>query len=409
MRKVSFTNLILLLLNVSFILVDWRLSFMTFADLFLIFIFGLLIFYNFKRSRFLLTKKQILLMLFILILITFNVILNMFFNLSFSHSEGIQGLAKVSFYLTTVILIFNYLNEFKLGVKLLKSLSIAAVIVTVIGIYIMVSIYLNGRLPYEFFWEFTRQDLHSYTYRGWGRSIIRMRSVFSEPAYLGFYLNAVLAILYFNRHNYQIKKSHELIIILGIILTFSYSSILVFIGILFMRYLNWKDLFHFIKSKRNLLAILFTIIAIFLLWDTIEKTIIIRTQEIISGADGSGTSRLQGSWSYINYDNIVLGNGIGNTPAIWNVYAYILSDLGLVNFTLYLTLSFWLLCKNPKLGLVFIALGFQKGGYLGAGYWIFLLFILFFTTVYIRQSTLKRGESEKVQHYNNSICSLQEI
>ncbi|TES53596.1 hypothetical protein E2L07_12370 [Halalkalibacterium halodurans] len=378
-KKVSFEQVILVLFSIAFILVDWRLGIMRFSDLFLIAIFLLLLLYYITNKNMFFQKSQLLFLVLLPLLLLTNILMNLFFNSNFLFYESAQGFFKIAFYLMTMILIFNFVRKKKLEENLLDTLSVTAVIVSFIGIYITISLYLNGIFPYEFFWQFNRQDLESYTYRGWDRSIIRTRSVFGEPAYLGFYLNTILAILYFTRSNYKIKKSHDFIITLTVLLTFSYSSILIMAGIKLLHYFGWSNFISFIKKKRSVISFMLAIILIGLFWDTVEKTVIIRTQEILSGTDGSGTARLQGSWSYVNWDNLFLGNGIGNTPTLFNVYAYILSDLGLVSFLLFLLFNGWLIYLNPKLALVFIALNFQRGGYLGAGYWIFVTLIILYS------------------------------
>ena len=112
--------------------------------------------------------------------------------------------------------------------------------------------------------------------------------------------------------------------------------------------------------------------------DIIQVTLIDRTLDIINGKDSSASSRILESWQYINKENLISGNGIGHTPDIWNVYAYFLSDLGLVAFIALVLLSGYLVKKNYKLGILFIALNFQKGGYLAAPIYIFLLLIFLF-------------------------------
>ncbi|MFJ8512852.1 hypothetical protein [Lysinibacillus xylanilyticus] len=375
-KKASFVTFVLLLVSIVFSIADWRLGLITFADIFLVLILTTLIFFNIINNNVFILKSQVFLVILFTVIVLTNILLNLFLNTSFSFSDGIQGFIKVIFYLLTVILIFNFIREKKKEKELLNIFSYTAVVVSLIGIYITISIHFQGIFPYEFFWNFTRQDLGSYIYRGAWTGIIRTRSIFDEPAHLGFYLNAVLAVLYFNKFNVSIKKSHDFIITVTILLTFSYSAILIMIGIKFLYYFSWSKFISFVSRKRFILSVILVAIVISLFWDTIEETIIVRTQEILSGKDGSGNARIEKSWSYVNLDYIFMGNGIGNTPTIYNIYAYILSDLGLISFILFILFNVYLLYYNPKLALAFIALNFQKGGYLGAGYWVFITLVI---------------------------------
>lgn len=378
-KKNYFDQFILLLISMAFALVNWRLGFLWFSDLLLVIIFAFIILYFIINKKLTINIGQIFLLIIVSLLVLTNILFHLFFNKDFLVNESLLGFLKIIFYITTVILLFNFIQEKKLKDKLLSTLSITAVVVSIIGIYISLSLYLKGILPYEFFWHFIRQDMESYTYRGWDRSIIRTKSIFSEPSFLGFYLNTILAILYFSKSNYRLNKSHIFIITLTILLTFSYSSILIMVGIKILHYIEWKNFISFLKRKSSIFTFILSIILVVFFWGTIEKTVIIRTKEIFSGVDGSSTARLQGSWSYINGDNIVFGNGIGNTPTIFNVYAYILSDLGIVSFLLFLFFTGCLIYYNPQLALIFIALNFQKGGYLGAMFWIYMLLIVIYS------------------------------
>lgn len=380
LKKMSFGNFILLLINIAFVLVDWRIGLITFADLLLIFTLMLLFVHFLLKGDIYFKRSQILLYLVVAMLILLNILLNILFNSTFSFTIGIQSFVKVTFYFLTVVLLFNFIREKQLEQKLLQITSLTAVIVALIGIYITISLYFNGVFPYQFLWEFTRQDLTSYTFRGWDRSIIRTRSIFSEPAHLGFYLNVILAIIYFNKSNYKVKKLYIWIITLTLLLTFSYSAILIMIGIKVLYYFNWAYITQFVRKKsRMLLTILLVVIIGLVFGDVIEKTILIRTQEILSGADGSGTLRLVGIWSYVNWERPFIGVGIGNAPAIFNIYVYILAELGSLSFVLFILFNGWLFYLNPKMSMVFIALNFAKGAYLGAGYWIFLILLMLFT------------------------------
>lgn len=363
---------VMILLSITFILTDWRINNIALSDILLMIVIVMLI----VKGSAGITKRQIVLYLGVLSLVLINITGNLFLNSQFDAIAGILGFLKVFYYMAIMIALYNFITDNDLSLNLFKILSITAVIVSIIGIYITLAIYLKGVIPYEFFWKFTRTDLNSYTYRGWGRSIIRTRSIFSEPAYLGFYLNTILGIFYFNKVQCEFDKRVEVLITITTLLTFSFSAILIMIAIKVIYYMNPKTIHAFFTNKRYILSLIIVSFVAIMMWETIEKTIIIRAQEILNGADGSGTARLQGSWAYINKEHIIMGNGIGNTLPIWNIYAYILSDLGLVSFIAFIVFNIVLFSTNLSMGMVFVMQGFQKGGYLGAGYWIFMLLII---------------------------------
>ncbi|WP_261130796.1 hypothetical protein [Bacillus sp. Marseille-Q3570] len=374
----KFDKLILILTSSAFVFTDWKLFFGNFTDYILFALFVLIIFYNLKTKYFSVKKIHFVIIIIIILLLITNILFNLIFNTFFLYEPALQGFTKAIFYLITIIILVNFIRHRKLEINLLKNLSFSAVIISLIGIYITLSIFADGIFPYEFIWEFTRQDLESYTYRGWGRSIIRTRSLFSEPAHLGFYLNTILAILYFNHNKFSIKKSHDFLITSTVILTFSYSAILIMIVIKALYYFKLRNIISLINRKKNIIFIILATIALLALWNTIEKTLLIRTQELLSGTDASGNVRLSGSWKYIKLENLLLGVGIGNSPTLYNIYAYILTDLGIVSFLFYIVINLWLFYKNPKLAIAFTAMNFQKGGYLGGGYWIFISLIFLF-------------------------------
>jgi hypothetical protein len=367
-------KIILSLLSIAFVLTDWKIGLFTFGDIFLFLTVGLVAVKKYSN----ITANQIIIILGVLSVTLLNILLNNSFNVDYSISDSVAGGCKILIYLFSIIYLYNYIKNKRLEVMFLGILSSTAVIICILGIYISISILLKGLLPYKFFWEFTRTDLSSYMYRGWG-NIIRTRSLFSEPGYLGYYLNAVLGLLYFNKVKFEIKKSTDIIITLTILATFSFGAILTMIAIKSIKYLNYAKLMGFLRDRKVIVGLLIITGILIKMWDLFEETLIIRFQEVLSGADTSATARISGSWSYINYDNILLGNGLGNTPPIWNVYAYILSDLGLIVFCVCILFNFRIFLANYKIGIVLLLLNFQKGGYLASGFWITLLLVCIYS------------------------------
>lgn len=367
------SNIILVLMSLSFVVTDWMIGIFTLSDyIFILVGISLFISGNYKIKR-----KQLLWILLILGVIVANIVMNVYNNEVFILKTGVAALIRITYYVALVIGVYNYVKDQKLEVKFLNILNIIAMAVCFIGIYITIALYSKGQLPYEFFWEFTRTDLLSYAFNE-NLDFIRTRSIFSEPAYLGYFLNIVLAMNYFNKVNVKIKKGFTILISLTLFLTFSYSAIGIMLMIQGLYYIDKINLKNFKWTKKTTVSVLLFIVVVIFSWDLINEAIINRTANILSGEDGSAYFRIIRSWDYVNTEHIFFGNGVGHTPNIWNIYAYILSDLGLVAFLLSCLFSIYILLVNFKMGLVFIALNFQKGGYLNPAFSIFLLLIFIY-------------------------------
>lgn len=367
------SNIILFLMSLSFVVTDWMIGIFTLSDyIFALIGISLILSGNYKIKR-----KQLLWILLILGVIAANIVMNLYNNELFILKTGLAALIKVSYYVALVVGVYNYVKDQKLEAQFLEILNIVAVAVCFVGIYITIALYSNGQLPYEFFWEFTRTDLLSYAFNE-NPNFIRTRSIFSEPAYLGYFLNIILAMNYFNKVHVKIKKGYTVLISLTLFLTFSYSAIGIMLMIQGFYFIDKINLKKFKWTKTITLSVLLVIVVIIFSWDLINETIINRTIDILSGEDGSAYFRIIRSWDYVNTEHIFMGNGIGHTPNIWNVYAYVLSDLGLIAFILSCMFSLYTLFVNFRMGLVFIALNFQKGGYLNPAFSIFLLLIFIY-------------------------------
>lgn len=362
--------LILSLMSISFVVTDWMIGIFTLTDyIFVLVGLSLLVSGNYRVR-----KKQLLWILLLLGVIVANIVMNVNLNEQFVLKTGIAALIRITYYAGLVVGVYNYVKDQELEAMFLKILNIVAVGVCVIGVYITIALYSQGKLPYEFFWTFTRTDLVSYAFNG-DTEFIRTRSIFSEPAYLGYFLNIILIMNYFNKVDVKIHKVFSIVIALTLLLTFSYSAIGIMIMIHILNIINRENIGKFRWTKKTSMCLLLFFVITFLSWNVINVTIIERTVDILKGNDNSAYSRIFSSWKYVNEGQIFTGNGIGHTPSIWNVYAYILSDLGLVAFFFSCIFSLYLLSVNFRLGLTFIALNFQKGGYLNPAFSIFLLLI----------------------------------
>lgn len=319
------------------------------------------------------TSKQFKLIATVISLILISTILLYLFKNDWINDKVIVlSLIKFTFYLGSLVLFYNFIVDNELKNVFLNINNYAAVIIILIGIIFTILIYLDNVELVREFWMFTRQDYKSYFYGG-NADIIRTRSIFSEPAHLGFYLN----VLFFSNVFYSKSKNSILLLIfaIGIFTTLSYSMILIFLFIgsiiLFKRIYENK----FFLNKWYLLLIIPISLLLVYFWEFVEVTIIKRTINIVNGIDGSAYNRIIESWTYVDPDRLLYGNGIGHTPPITNIYAYALSDFGLVVFIPLLIFSGILFLNSFPAALLFIALNVSKGGYLNPAFWLFLLFI----------------------------------
>lgn len=370
-------NILLILICLAFTLSDWMLGIFSFSD----YLFGMLFLIMVLSNNFKIRSTQYKWLIISLGIVVFNILQNYFINDDFVLKAGIAGLFKITMYTVVITSFYNFIDDYNLEKKLLYSINIGTIIVCAIGFYISFALYTDGYLPYEFFWNFTRTDSISYLFEG-SENLYRIRSIFSEPSYLGYYLLIILGINLFNKKQIKSNKYFLLLLIVTIILTFSYSSIGIMALILILQCVSGETVKIIKHKKINYIYIGLSLVVLAALFyatrDIIQVTIIDRTLDIIAGKDSSATSRILESWQYINKEHLIGGNGIGHTPDIWNVYAYFLSDLGIIAFSGLVIFSGYLVKINYKLGILFIALNFQKGGYLAAPFYILVLLIFVF-------------------------------
>ncbi|MCA9766820.1 MAG: hypothetical protein KC455_10435 [Carnobacterium sp.] len=372
-HNTKWSTIILFLLSSSFALTDWMFGIFTFTE-YILLIIGVCLFIS---GNYQIKAKQLKWFLLIIGIILVNIFVNDLNNGQFVLKVGLAGLIKVSFYLMVNVGLYNYVMNYGLEEKLLKTINIVAVIVGIIGIYITIALYSDGLLPYEFFWTYTRTDVLSYSFNAI-ENLVRTRSVFSEPSYLGYYLTIIIGMNLFNKRQIVIPIWMTLFLTLIVILTFSYSSIAVLVLIYLIHFISLDKIKEFKWVKTYWLYIGTFVAVLFVSKDIIYQTVIKRTIDIINGKDFSALFRIVKSWDYVNKDHLFMGNGIGHTPSIWNIYAYILSDLGLIAFILVCLFSLYLVLINYKMGILFIVLNFQKGGYLSSAFWIYLLLLLIY-------------------------------
>lgn len=370
-------SILLSLVGIAFLVSDWVISLFSFGELILIPLLPIFFLITLKMFKWQHGKW----MAGVSILLISHLVLQQYFNPEFLIRPAVAAFIKILFYSLFIVSFFNYIKKFKLQKQLLVILNIIGIISIVIGIYIYSAI-LSEQLPFEFLWTFTRVDVQSYFFRD-TRYLVRMRSLFSEPAHFGFFLNTILGINLLQSTRIKIPMFLNGLWVVGILFTFSFSSIFIMLAIIVLYSL--KLLFtHKNNIKFNYLqGILITLIIVviaYLSWDFIEVAILQRAQDIFAGEDNSAIERIIGTWQYVNKNSIWLGNGIGNTPIIWNNYAYFLSDGGLIALFISLIGTFYIMYKNFGLGLLFVLMNFQRGGYLSPTFSLLLVLIILYAS-----------------------------
>lgn len=357
------------LISIAFLVSDWVVLYSSFGDFVLAFtvvLFAAL--GQVKLSRKLIGYGSIPVLFLVL-----NYVLNVNFNdYWFDTTRAYLSAAKIAIYLSTLLLTYSLIKRKRLMKQFLKISNAFAILSIIIGIAITILIYMNRETVYTFLWTFTRTDQTSYLFNE-NPNIVRTRSLFSEPAHLGFYLNTVIFANVFSeeKNNYWVLS----ILAAGVLLTLSYSMIIILI-VTSMAYLasllikgdfKWHWWYFTPLIPLVVLSVYF--------WEYIDVAILQRTLDIFAGTDGSAYNRIIESWIYVPEERIIFGNGIAHSPPITNIFAYVLTDFGLVGFIPYVIFTLYIFYIKPSLFVLFIMMNAAKGGYLNPSIWLFLLFM----------------------------------
>lgn len=358
------------LISIAFLVSDWIIFYSSFGD----FVLALTAFLFLILGQVTLSKKQMIAGSIPLFFLALNYILNVNFNdYWFDTTRAFLSALKIGLYLSVLLMVYSFVKRKNLYEQFLKISNVFAVASIIIGIVITLLIYLNRDDIYLVLWTFTRTDTTSYLFN---ENIVRMRSLFSEPAHLGYYLNTVFFANVFS----GLKKNKWVLatLVLGILLTLSYSMIIILCAT-GLTYLITRLIKKDIKWQQwYWIVILPFIVGVGFFWDFIQVTIIQRTLDIVTGADGSAYSRIVQSWIYLENERIIFGNGVAHSPPITNIYAYLLTDFGLVGLIPYVLFTLYLLISNVSIFMLFFLMNSAKGGYLNPAFWLFLLYMFVF-------------------------------
>ncbi|WP_028273538.1 hypothetical protein [Atopococcus tabaci] len=371
-------HILLFLISFSFMLSDWVYGAFTFTELALGMIMGILLVFG----KYKIPIAQWKCVAVPIGMISAHSLYHFLVNQEFDSRTALIAIIKLSFYVLVVAGIYNFIKVQRLESTFIRWNNAAALVVCVLGVYIAFAVYadmhLGLTLPYEQLLQFTRLDGHLYRR---DIPIVRMKSIFEEPAHLGYYLNAVLMVNVLNKTQYKPNYAVVAVLIVSILFTLSYSAVFIMLAtVLLWAIKSLKISKEKVKwNKKTILIILGVLLVLFLSWDFIYITLIQRTLELISGTESSGYERLVISWRYINKENYLMGLGFMQTPGmLWNIYAYVFTELGLIYFICYILGIAYLIVVNPPLGIVFGLMNFAKGGYLSSGFWFLILLVLIY-------------------------------
>lgn len=142
----------------------------------------------------------------------------------------------------------------------------------------------------------------------------RFSGIFEEPAWFGWTLNLIIAIIL--QYQYQTKRKvltsrDYLLIFCGYLLTLSVSAIVSLIIIM--------GIYYYLKNKKHkfkfLLALISVVICGIVAVITFSNSMASRISAIIAGNDGSSNFRLIGSWNglvTLLYNDPLFGYGLGD-------------------------------------------------------------------------------------------------
>lgn len=363
-----FHTVLIVFLVWTMILSDWSVLNVSFGDFFLLGIVLLLLsnvpidFSKKQQQLFIISTSSIILITLLAYIsgsADMNIKLLLFSNV------------KLMFYIGTVIMIYNYIRNHNLEHVFGRINTYMSLLVIAIGIVIIYFILTDQLDILHKIWQFTRTDDRSYHL---GSShIIRMRSLFAEPAHLGFYLNISLYFVLKQRNKYWLV--YTVLISIGVVLTLSYSMVMIGSWLIMSTIAKHMKLSQFKWDGRYLIVVGVILLIALIFGEFLYEAIYIRTLNILSGEDGSAIARLMGSWQQIDSGHLLFGVGAAHSTNITNMYAYALSDFGIVGLFGLLAGTGVIFTFGLREGVFFTLMNISKGGYLNPLFWLFILVI----------------------------------
>lgn len=365
-------NCVMCLISLLFIISDWMLGVFSFSELLLIPI----IFFLIVLGKFRITRSQIKW----ITVPNAMILINTLFQIGTQNPIDLRiiliSVIKLNFYMLVISSLYNFICIQEVKKKFLIWNNIAAMVVCLLAIYIMAAIYLEGAIPWRPLVTFTRTGGNVYMR---DPLVVRAKSIFMEPAHLGYYLNTILAVNLFNKQNITIPPIFTLILIVIICATFSYTAIGIMLSTLFMHLIKKASQREFSINRWGLIIVIIIFgIFIFVFRESIYLTLVERTIRLIEGTESSGYERLVLSWQHLSKDNLWLGEGFMHSPTSWNNFAYFTTELGILALVSSIGFILFLAKKSIPFSIFFILMNFAKGGYLSPAYWFLLLMLLIY-------------------------------
>lgn len=363
-----FHTVLIVFLVWTMILSDWSVLNVSFGDFLLVGIVLLLlsnvpIDFSIKQQQLFIISTSSVILITLLAYITgpadMNIKLLLFSNV------------KLMFYIGTVMMIYNYISSRGLKPKFVRINTYMSLLVIAIGIVIIYLVLTDQLDILHKIWYFTRIDDRSYHLGS--SDIIRMRSLFAEPAHLGFYLNISLYFVLKQRNKYWLV--YAVLISVGTVLTLSYSMIMIGSWLIMSTIAKHVKLSQFKWDGRYLIVVGVMLLIALIFGEFLYEAIYIRTLNILSGEDGSAIARLMGSWQQIDSGHLLFGVGTAHSTNITNMYAYALSDFGIIGLLGLLAGTGIIFTFGLREGVFFTLMNISKGGYLNPLFWLFILVI----------------------------------
>lgn len=296
--------------------------------------------------------------------------------------EFIKSFTKLFFYIIVYYSSYTLLRRMPKE-KVFKRVSNVILLNSILALYIFVAMYIG--MPYQFLW-FGLDVPITTAYFG-GSLFVRARGIFTEPAFLGYFLVLGEAFLLLN--GYKQNKLRLILNWLTIILTFSvttYFLAFVVIGLYYKENIN-----KIIKISIITIIMGSLIFSIPGFREPIQLSVIDRVVSVLeneSAQSSSANTRLNKTWE-ITQDNLnesyYLGSGLGNHAISFarvnnldintevieshNVLAYVLGTTGIFGLVLFLGL-FSVFKRRSAIGIVFFASLFVNGYFLSLTFWI---------------------------------------
>ncbi|RAN58455.1 hypothetical protein B8A46_08515, partial [Dolosigranulum pigrum] len=265
-----FHTVLIVFLVWTMILSDWSVLNVSFGDFFLLGIVLLLlsnvpIDFSKKEQQLFIISTISIILITLLAYITgpanMNIKLLLFSNV------------KLMFYIGTVMMIYNYISSRGLEPKFVRINTYMSLLVIAIGIVIIYFILTDQLDILHKIWYFTRIDDRSYHLGS--SDIIRMRSLFAEPAHLGFYLNISLYFVLKQRNKYWLV--YAVLISIGIVLTLSYSMIMIGSWLIMSTIAKHVKLSQFKWDGRYLIVVAVMLLIALIFGEFLYEAIYIRT------------------------------------------------------------------------------------------------------------------------------------